>query len=122
MATSGAKPYVDRTESNRESDRGIEGNDGGVQYRQMLQSRQLEGHDAIPDNQLHKDSAEEKLRLDSTANFESVILRSHPDCKQFLKNFLPVLHGLFGSIDLVEPFNRITAGCRLLCQEDERFR
>ena len=40
--------YVSRTESSRESDRGIGGNDGGVQYRQMLQSRQLEEHDAVP--------------------------------------------------------------------------
>ena len=114
--------YVYRTEPNRESDGGIGGNGGSVQYRQLVQSRQLDEHDAGPDGQLHKESEKERFRLDSPANFEPVILRSHPEWKQSFEDFLPDLRGLFGSIDLVEPFNRITAGCRLLCQEDERFK
>ena len=114
--------YVYRTGSSRESDGGIGGNGGSVQYRQLLQSRRLDELDAAQDGQLHKESEEDRLRLDSPANFEPVILRSHPDWKQSLKDFLPDLRSLFGSIDLVEPFNRITASCRLLCQEDERFK
>ena len=114
--------YVCRTESNGESERGIRGNGGRVQYRQLVQSRQLDEHDEGPDGQLQNEVEEERISLDSPANFEPVILRSHPDWKQSLKDFLPDLRGLFGSIDLVEPFSRITAGCRLLCQEDERFK
>ena len=111
--------YVYRTGFSRESDGG---NGGSVQYRQMLQSRRLDEHDSVPDGQIHEESADEGVRLDSPDIFEPVILRIHPDWKRSLEDFLPDLRGLFGSIDLVEPFNRITAGCRLLCQEDGRFK
>ena len=114
--------YVYRTEFSRESDGANGGNGGSVQYRQMLQSRRLEEHEAVPDGELHKESAEEGVLVDSPAIFGPLVLRSHPDWKRSFEDFLPDLRGLFGSIDLVEPFNRITASCRLLCQEDERFK
>ena len=65
---------------------------------------------------------EDGICIQSPANFAPVVLRSYPNWNRSLQDFLPDLTRLFGSIDLVEPFNRITASCRLLCQEDERFK
>ena len=68
------------------------------------------------------EGGEDGIDLQSPANFAPVVLRSDPNWNRSLQDFLPDLRRLFGSIDLVEPFNRITASCRLLCQEDERFK
>ena len=103
-------------------DVGNGGSERKGQYRRSLQSRQPNEHPAVSDGESINESGEDSIRLQSTANFAPVALRGLPNWNRSLQDLLPDLRLLFGSIDLVEPFERVTAGCRLLCQEDERFR
>ena len=114
--------YAYRDEFSSGSDSGNGGNEDGAQYRQLLRSRQPNEHAAVPDTETINKGGEDCIYLQSPSNFAPVVLRNYPNWNRSLQDFLPDLTRLFGSIDLVEPFNRITASCRLLCQEDERFK
>lgn len=62
------------------------------------------------------------ISLNSAAGFPPILIGCLPDYSWALDDLLPDLRSLFGSINLIEPFERITVGCRLLCQQDERFK
>ena len=98
------------------------GSEKKVPYRRLLQSQQPNDHPAVSDGESINESGEDCTLLQSAANFAPVALRCLPNWNRSLQDLLPDLRLLFGSIDLVEPFERVTAGCRLLCQEDERFK
>lgn len=63
----------------------------------------------------------EHIQLDSTASFAPVFVKCLPEQQKGLENLLPMLQTLFGFVDLVEPFERITSGCRVLGERDNRF-
>ena len=77
---------------------------------------------SIPNNQREEGMPERYIHLNSAAGFAPVSVGCRTDWSRIVDDFLPDLRSLFSSIDLVEPFERITAGCRLLCQQDERFK
>ena len=81
-----------------------------------------DGPVANSDGESAEESGADGIQLDSPADFPSVMLRSYPDWSRSLQHLLPDLRRLSENIDLVEPFDRITVGCRLLCQEDKRFK
>ena len=114
--------YADRVASGSDSDSGDGADEGGAQYRRLLRSREPHEHDAGSGTETIHEGAEDCIYLQRPANFHPVVLRSYPDWSRSLQSFLPHLRRLSGSIDVVEPFERITVGCRLLCQEDERFK
>lgn len=62
------------------------------------------------------------VSLDSSAGFPTILMGCNQDWSWALDDFLPDLQNLFSSINLIEPFERITAGCRLICQQDKRFK
>ena len=114
--------YAYRAEFSSDSDLGNVCREGSTQHTQLLQSRQPNEHAAVPDAEMINQGGADCIYLQSPANFEPVVLKSYPNWNRSLQDLLPDLRRLFSSIDLVEPFNRITASCRLLCQEDERFK
>ena len=111
-----------RADYSGDSDLGNGDTGGNVQYRQLLQGHQPNEPAAIPDDETKNEGEEGRIFLRSSANFAPVVLRSYPNWNRSLQDFLPDLKRLFGSIDLVEPFERITVGSRLLCQEDARYK
>ena len=110
-----------RVESHSESDSREDSGQDKLR-RQSSSSRAPDGPAANPSGERAKASEEDGIRLDSPADFPPVILRSYSDWDRSLQHFLPGLRRLSENIDLVEPFERITVGCRLLCQEDKRFK
>ena len=74
------------------------------------------------DNKPNGETPEGYVRLDSLAGFVPVLVAGHPDSGWIMDDYIPDLESLFSVIDLVEPFERITAGCQLLCEQDERFK
>ena len=111
-----------RADSSSDGDSGNGDRGGSAQYRQLLQSHRPSEHAAVRNDETNNEGGEERVILHSPANFAPVVLRSYPNWNRSLEDLLPDLRRLFGSIDLVEPFDRITVGCRLLCQEDERYK
>ena len=106
-----------RSQSNSKRDSGE-----GEQGRRSSHSGAPDGPLGNTGSESTEENGEDGIRLDSPANFPSVMLRSYPHWSQSLQHLLPGLRRLSESIDLVEPFDRITVGCRLLCQEDKRFK
>ena len=111
-----------RADYSNDSDLGNGDTGGSARYRQLLQGHQPNESAAIPDDETNNEGEEDRIFLRSPANFAPVVLRSYPNWNRSLQDFLPDFKRLFVSIDLVEPFDRITIGSRLLCQEDERYK
>ena len=59
-------------------------------------------------------------RIDSPSGFAPVFLRCQPHWMSSLEGFTPLLERAFVGFDLLEPFDRLTAACELICQNDER--
>ena len=114
--------HVRRVISPGRSDIGEGDRRRGSQYRQTLQSRQPGGASVVPNDEHDEETPEGYIRLDSPANFAPTLVNCCPGWERSLQDFLPDLQLFFSTIDLIEPFERITAGCRLLSQQDERFK
>ena len=105
-----------RADSSSDVDSANDESGGSIQYRQPSE------HTAVPNDETNNEGGEGRIILHSPANFAPVVLRCYSNWDSYLQGFLPDLKQLFGSIDLVEPFDRITVGSRVLCQEDERYK
>lgn len=84
--------------------------------------QQIPQQGGVPNSEPGNRDSNRSIRLDSPASFHPVSLKYRLDWDKILENSVPGMQSLFGCIDLVEPFERITAGCRLLCEQDKRFR
>jgi hypothetical protein len=114
--------YAYRADDSNVSDSGNGESGERSQYRRLIHSRQSNEHAAVPNGDRDNEDEEGRIVLHSSADFAPVVLRNYPGWSRSLQDFLPDLRRLFESIDLVEPFDRITIGCQLLCQEDERYK
>ena len=85
----------------------------------VLHARRSASHEGLGAGKVTSDDYNQ---LDSPANFLPISLKCSEDWDASLEGLLPDLQQLFGSIDLVEPFERITASCQLLCEQDTRFK
>jgi hypothetical protein len=57
----------------------------------------------------------------STGRFQPIVLVSHPEFADDVANVRETVEKVFGYLDLIEPFDRMTKAVDLLAKQDKRF-
>lgn len=65
---------------------------------------------------------QKKERVESpTGRFQPIVLVSHPEFADDVANVRETVEKVFGYLDLIEPFDRMTKAVDLLAKQDKRF-
>lgn len=73
------------------------------------------------DNIKVKEGSKERIENES-GSFQSIVIQSHPDFSDDLKNIREELNMTFNNFDLVEPFERMRKSVEILGKSDSKFR